>query len=62
MLGEGLDHEYAPISGFPAFTEGSARLAFGDDSSVVNDGRVNTCTLPTLMCYKISHICLINET
>lgn len=38
MLDEGLDHEYAPISGFPAFTNGSAALAFGDDSPVVKDG------------------------
>jgi aspartate/tyrosine/aromatic aminotransferase len=40
MLDEGLDHEYAPISGFPAFTNGSAALAFGDDSPVVKDGLV----------------------
>ncbi|XP_053402441.1 aspartate aminotransferase, mitochondrial-like isoform X2 [Mercenaria mercenaria] len=38
MLEEGLDHEYAPISGFPAFTSASAALAFGDNSPVVKEG------------------------
>ena len=37
MLEEGLDHEYAPISGFPKFTEASAKLAFGDNSRVIKD-------------------------
>ena len=41
MLEEGLDHEYAPISGFPHFTDAVAKLAFGDNSSVVKDGRVS---------------------
>ena len=40
MLAEGLDHEYAPISGFPAFTNASAALAFGDDSPVIQGGLV----------------------
>jgi len=42
MLEEGLDHEYAPISGTPAFTTASAKLAFGDDSSLVSDGLVSS--------------------
>lgn len=41
ILDEGLDHEYAPISGFPAFTAASAALAFGDDSYVIKDGLVS---------------------
>ncbi|WAR12784.1 AATM-like protein [Mya arenaria] len=38
MLEENLDHEYAPITGFPAFGQASARLAFGEDSQLVKDG------------------------
>ncbi|XP_052231875.1 aspartate aminotransferase, mitochondrial-like [Dreissena polymorpha] len=38
MIEEGLDHEYAPISGFPAFTEASAKLALGDNSPAVAGG------------------------
>ena len=40
MIEEGLDHEYAPISGFPAFTEASAKLALGDNSPAVAGGLV----------------------
>ena len=32
-----LDKEYLPISGLPAFTGASARLAFGADSPVIKD-------------------------
>lgn len=41
ILDEGLDHEYAPISGFPAFTAASAALAFGEDSYVIKEGLVS---------------------
>ena len=37
MLAAGLDHEYAPISGFPHFTQASAKLAFGENSRVLKD-------------------------
>ena len=37
MVQQGLDHEYAPISGFPAFTDAAAKLAFGADSRVINE-------------------------
>ena len=40
MLKQGLDHEYAPISGFPAFTDAAAKLAFGKDSKVITEKRV----------------------
>lgn len=35
---EGLDKEYAPISGPAEFCKASALMAFGDDSQVVKDG------------------------
>lgn len=41
MLDEGLDHEYAPISGFPQFTAAAAKLAFGENSPVVSGGLVS---------------------
>ena len=37
-----LDKEYLGITGLPAFTKGAARLALGDDSEVIKDGRVST--------------------
>ncbi len=33
------DHEYLGITGIPEFNALSARLAFGDDSAVVREGR-----------------------
>ncbi|KAK3085986.1 hypothetical protein FSP39_011705 [Pinctada imbricata] len=39
MLEKGLDKEYAPISGPPEFCREAAKLAFGDDSSVLKEGR-----------------------
>ena len=37
-----LDKEYLGITGLPAFTKGAAKLALGDDSEVIKDGRVST--------------------
>nr|QFR39793.1 mitochondrial aspartate aminotransferase [Azumapecten farreri] len=39
MLREGVDHEYAPIIGPPEFCKEAAKLAFGDDSPVISEGR-----------------------
>lgn len=36
-----LDKEYAPIGGTPEFCLESAKLAFGDNSPVIKDGRVS---------------------
>lgn len=33
------DHEYLGITGIPEFNSLSARLAFGDDSAVIREGR-----------------------
>lgn len=43
MFDENVDHEYAPISGTPAFCKASAELAFGEDSPVLKEGRVSSC-------------------
>lgn len=34
---ENLDKEYAPISGLPEFCQATAKLAFGDNSSVIKN-------------------------
>jgi aspartate aminotransferase len=37
---EGLDKEYAPISGLLEFCQASAKLAFGDNASVIKNQSV----------------------
>lgn len=49
MLAEGLDHEYAPISGFPQFTSAAAKLAFGENSPVVTGGLVSVYCFQNLL-------------
>lgn len=39
MLEDGVDHEYSPISGPPEFCKEAAKLAFGDNSPVIQEGR-----------------------
>jgi len=39
MMSQGLDKEYAPISGTPAFCKAAAGLALGEDSEVLSSGR-----------------------
>lgn len=41
LTGGNLDKEYAPIGGTPEFCLESAKLAFGDNSPVIKDGRVS---------------------
>ncbi|OLY82835.1 Aspartate aminotransferase, cytoplasmic [Smittium mucronatum] len=36
----GRNHEYLPVGGFKEFTTGAARIAFGEDSEVLNNGLV----------------------
>ncbi len=37
IANDGLDKEYAPISGVLDFCQASAKLAFGDNSRVIKD-------------------------
>lgn len=37
-----LDNEYGPIGGIPAFTQASAKIAFGANSEVIKSGRYTT--------------------
>jgi len=37
-----LDNEYGPISGIPAFTQASAKLAFGENSDIYKNNRYAT--------------------
>ncbi|XP_022344823.2 aspartate aminotransferase, mitochondrial-like [Crassostrea virginica] len=39
LMGGNLDKEYAPIGGTPEFCLETAKLAFGDNSPVIKDGR-----------------------
>lgn len=41
ILDEKMDHEYAGIIGVPEFCKKAAELAFGEDSEVIKEGRVN---------------------
>lgn len=41
MMEKNLDKEYAGITGVPAFTKAAGELAYGEDSSVIKDNRVN---------------------
>ena len=41
MMEGGMDKEYAPIGGPPEFCKESAKLAFGDNSALIQEGRVN---------------------
>lgn len=41
MTSGNLDKEYAPIGGTPEFCLETAKLAFGDNSPVIKDGRVS---------------------
>ncbi|KAJ8659836.1 hypothetical protein O0I10_004429 [Lichtheimia ornata] len=40
LLDQNLDKEYAGITGVPSFIEAAGRLAYGDDSALLNDKRV----------------------
>lgn len=42
MVSARLDKEYAGITGVPAFTAAAAELAFGSDSSAINENRIAT--------------------
>jgi aspartate aminotransferase, mitochondrial len=35
-----LDKEYAPITGIAAFNKGTIKLAYGENSSAIKDGRI----------------------
>ena len=50
---QNLDKEYLGITGLADFAKGAAKLAFGDDSSVISDGRVSTYTTATQTILKI---------
>jgi len=39
MFDKNLDHEYPPIPGLPEFCKESAKLAFGDESSIISEKR-----------------------
>lgn len=43
LMGGNFDKEYAPIGGTPEFCLETAKLAFGDNSPVIKDGRVSEC-------------------
>ncbi|KAG0170259.1 aspartate transaminase aat1 [Apophysomyces sp. BC1034] len=40
LLEKNLDKEYAGITGLPDFNKAAGRLAYGDDSSVINENRL----------------------
>ena len=40
IMAKGMDKEYATIAGIPDFCKVAAELAFGENSSVLKDGRV----------------------
>ena len=39
-MAKGMDKEYATIAGIPDFCKVAAQLAFGENNSVLKDGRV----------------------
>ncbi|KAI9136847.1 aspartate aminotransferase [Paraphysoderma sedebokerense] len=43
VAGKALDKEYLPITGLSSFTEGAAKLAWGDNVEALTSGRVVTC-------------------
>jgi aspartate aminotransferase len=43
ILELGLDHEYAGIDGIASYKEKCVRVAFGNESSAVKEGRVASC-------------------
>jgi aspartate aminotransferase len=45
-----MDNEYGPIAGISAFTNASARLAFGENSEVIKSNRYATVQGECYMC------------
>lgn len=41
MMQKNLDKEYAGITGLPAFTKSAGELAYGEDSPLIKENRVN---------------------
>lgn len=58
LMGGNLDKEYAPIGGTPEFCLETAKLAFGDNSPVIKDGRVSEYLFCPI--YDI-FLCLLNQ-
>lgn len=52
MMEKNLDKEYAGITGVPAFTKAAGELAYGEDSSVIKDNRVNEIFFYMILCLK----------
>src|SRR5690606_460836 len=48
-----LDHEYAPVSGIPAFCQVARAFAFGSDSSAVRDQKVILIIIEYLLCNRL---------
>ena len=40
MLADNMDHEYAGIQGIDAFVANALKIAYGEDSAVLKEGRV----------------------
>jgi aspartate/tyrosine/aromatic aminotransferase len=38
-----MDHEYAAIQGIDSFIEKSIKLAYGENSPIVKEGRITGC-------------------